>query len=122
MKRWTVRLGLSLMLAMGWWVQRLPAQAPTAPPPGPVEAPLVASPVLAPAPASPGSDQTPTSPYLLRRMLNRHGVGCYTTLNSPGCGSCHSEYIFFFGSCRQFFGEPCQPPAPHPWLHPFQPH
>jgi hypothetical protein len=47
--------------------------------------------------------------------LNRCGLGCFTTHNVPGCGSLHSELTFIFGSCRQFFGEPCfARPLPYP--------
>jgi hypothetical protein len=108
MKRCTVRLGLSLMLAMGWWVQRLPAQAPAAPAPlAPAQAPCCNS----AAGADASTDQSgPTS--ALRRAFNKHGVGCATSHNVPGCGSLRSELTFFFGSCRVFFGEPCLAPPP----------
>jgi hypothetical protein len=118
MKRCMVRLGLSLMLAMGWWVQRLPAQAPAAPTPAAPTAPALAAPVYAPAqaPCACAADGMTGQPGQ-RSRLARIGLGCYTTHNSPGCGSLHSELTFIFGSCRQFFGEPCfarpvQYPAP----------
>jgi hypothetical protein len=55
--------------------------------------------------------------------------GCWADYNSDyNCGSLHSECIFIFGSCRQFWREPCfksPPPSPfgpaydcppgHPW-------
>ncbi len=34
------------------------------------------------------------------------------SLNCTGCSTWNSEYVFFFGSCRQFFGEPT-----HDWFH-----
>ena len=45
------------------------------------------------------------------------GVGCWSHHNYYGCSSWKSEFTFVFGSCRQFFGEPClagppQPPYP----------
>jgi hypothetical protein len=115
MKRSTVRLGLSLLVAMGWWVQRLPAQAPTAPEAPSPPARLSPAPVLASAPCcggEAGPDQPGPPKTLLRQALNRHGVGCYTTHNVPGCGSLHSELTFIFGSCRVFFGEPCMARPP----------
>ena len=112
MRRSTVRLGLSLMLAAGWWVQRLPAQAPTAPvPPVSARAPCCA------AHDSIGADETPepAPKTRLQQTLNRCGLGCWTTHNVPGCGSLRSELTFVFGSCRAFFGEPCMS-APPPRL------
>jgi hypothetical protein len=107
MKRCTVRLGLSLMLAMGWWVQRLPAQAPIAPAPAaPASAPCCASSQNPPA----DGQQLHQG---LRRLLNRHGLCCQGSHDSPTCGSLHSELTFIFGSCRQFFGEPCLVPPRH---------
>jgi hypothetical protein len=109
MKRCTVRLGLSLMLAMGWWVQRLPAQAPAAPSPAPqAQAPCA----CAAAQNGYAGPEQPGQGNAVRRAFNRHGVCCYTTHNVPGCGSLHSELTFIFGSCRVFFGEPCLNPPP----------
>jgi hypothetical protein len=45
----------------------------------------------------------------LSNCLHDHGLGCESHHNSPGCGSCKAECIFIFGSCREFFGEPCFP-------------
>ncbi len=42
--------------------------------------------------------------------LNSKGCGCMSTHNSHGCVDMHAHYIFFFGSCREFFSEPCFPP------------
>ncbi len=56
----------------------------------------------------------------IKSSLNRHGSCCFATHNSPGCSSSYAQYIFIFGSCRQFFGEPClayPPKPPHPWSH-----
>ena len=53
--------------------------------------------------------------------LNRHGLGCMATHESHGCGSCYSQVLFIFGSCRQFFGERCikgPPPSPVPGFDP----
>jgi hypothetical protein len=54
----------------------------------------------------------------LRRWLLRP-IGCWTTHQDYGCGNLKSECIFLFGSCRQFYGEPClkEPPPlpPYPY-------
>jgi hypothetical protein len=50
----------------------------------------------------------------LRARLQRRGLGCWATHESMGCGSCKAERIFMFGSCREFFGEPCLQTAPPP--------
>src|SRR5947209_13372277 len=43
-------------------------------------------------------------------------LGCWASHNGYSCGSAKSECIFVFGSCRQFFGEPClKGPPPPPW-------
>jgi hypothetical protein len=46
-----------------------------------------------------------------------HGYGCWNRMEHPGCTSCSAQWTFMFGSCRQFFGEPCLTgPAPQPGL------
>ena len=105
MKRCSMRLGLSLILAMGWWVQRLPAQTPTAPPPAvPEQAPCRGCALNSDAPAGP---QAGTQKRFIHKALNHFGLGCWTTHNSPGCGSLYSNVRFVFGSCHSFYGEPC---------------
>jgi hypothetical protein len=45
----------------------------------------------------------------------RRPIGCWSTHNCPCCGSLKADCTFLFGSCRQFFGEPClkgPPPLP----------
>jgi hypothetical protein len=57
----------------------------------------------------------------MHTCLNNHGLGCYATHDSAGCTSLHAELTFIFGSCRQFFGEPCFPgplPPPYPGAAP----
>jgi hypothetical protein len=44
------------------------------------------------------------------KCLNNKGLGCCATHNSFGCTSTYAQYTFIFGSCRQFFNEPCVPP------------
>jgi hypothetical protein len=34
-------------------------------------------------------------------------IGCWAHFNNYSCGSWQSEAAFMFGSCRNFFGEPC---------------
>ncbi|HVS37042.1 MAG TPA: hypothetical protein VMS17_15890 [Gemmataceae bacterium] len=42
--------------------------------------------------------------------------GCWASHNGYSCGSLQSEGTFIFGSCRQFFGDPClKGPPPPPW-------
>jgi hypothetical protein len=42
---------------------------------------------------------------------------CWASHNKMGCGSLKSECTFLFGSCREFFGEPCyKGPPPNPLL------
>jgi hypothetical protein len=48
----------------------------------------------------------------LRDCLRSKGVGCWSHHNALLCGSWQSECTFIFGSCREFFGEPCLPPPP----------
>jgi hypothetical protein len=66
----------------------------------------------------PGTPQAAAGKRPCLNCFNRIGSGCYTTRNDTGCTSCYAEYIFFFGTCRQFFAEPCLPPPPgsHPCL------
>jgi len=45
-----------------------------------------------------------------------HIPGCWASHNGYSCSSFQSENVFFFGSCRAFFGEPClNGPPPPPW-------
>src|SRR5262249_21952277 len=48
----------------------------------------------------------------------QHPPGCYAHFNDYSCGNLRSEWVFVFGSCRDFFGEAClkRPPelAPLP--------
>jgi hypothetical protein len=108
MKRTTIRVGLSLMVAVGWWVQKVPAQTPTA------AAPTVVIEAACPAPAlTPIDSSSPTSVrQWFKQVANHYGRCCSSDLNNPGCMGWRAEAQFVFGSCRYFFGEPCLPPAP----------
>jgi hypothetical protein len=50
--------------------------------------------------------------------MHRKGMGCWSHNNAYLCGSWKSECIFVFGSCREFFGEPCLPGPPQPLMPP----
>jgi len=50
--------------------------------------------------------------------MHRKGVGCWSHHNAYMCGSFKSEWIFVFGSCREFFGEACLPGPPQPPMPP----
>lgn len=105
MKTWTVRLGLSLMVVVSFWADRLPAQE------------VLLVPAIPYEPAHHGSPTYPLTPrplpapadHHLRRMLNSHGMGCQDDLYSPACNSWHYHMRFAFGSCRSFFDIPCEP-------------
>jgi hypothetical protein len=101
MKRSMVRLGLSLMLAAGWWVQRLPAQS------------TCSCSSDAQGAVAPENDAEHPHRTFWRRVGNHFGLCCWTTHNHPGCDSLHSEMVFFYGSCHSFFGEPCLVPPPN---------
>jgi hypothetical protein len=63
------------------------------------------------------------SPTPIRDFLyNGRPLGCWATFNTYGCCSLPSTLHFIFGSCRQFYGEPClkgAPPSPlPPWAGP----
>ncbi len=81
--------------------------------------PLVAQPVEAPA-ASHRSlcDWIHSRPRpiadCVHACMHAHGVGCWSHHNMYTCGSWKSECTFVFGSCREFFGEPCLPGPPPP--------
>lgn len=77
-----------------------PAQAPIAPP-------VVTATELAPDAGAPQ-----TRPSWVQAHLQKHGLGCWSHVNSLDCGSLKQECTFIFGSCRQFFGEPCLQPPP----------
>ena len=107
MKIGMMRLGMSLMLVVGFGANRLPAQEifvvpevhyePDRQPLGP---PLQASP--RPAPAD----------HLARRAVNHFGVGCQDDPYYTTCGSWRYEARFIFGSCRTFFDQSCAPFQP----------
>jgi hypothetical protein len=115
MKQVMVRLGLSLMVAAGWWVQRLPAQSASAP------APLIV--ISATADVAPPVQSADQAGHLARwhehtkEFLNKYGRCCSSDVNNPGCSGWRADLQFVFGSCRYWFGEPCLPMGPGPFSH-----
>lgn len=112
MTRWTLRLGLSLFLAVGCWANPLSAQTvqPVAgvvvgspnPPPHAAFDPALAG---TPDQANVGAAQ-PRGP--IRGFFNRHGVCCQNN-RLGACSNLAAELRFIFGSCRAFYNEPCVP-------------
>jgi hypothetical protein len=121
MSRWLLRLGLAVLLGMV--LSRADAQEVVATP-QPIQ-PVVHEMSLPAVSATPSTgctscQQNPPNPLEQGNWLTRqihgcmwsHGVGCSANHNSNGCTSCYARWVFVFGSCRQFFGEPCIPPQP----------
>jgi hypothetical protein len=133
MKRWLLRIGMAWMLAFGGLSGTAMAQDYAPPRLVPVAQFTAAQPVSQGyIPSEPAgcacrgdtqdcSCRRPTSELFNRAgsactdhiigCLNRYGLGCMATHNSHGCGSTYAQYLFIFGSCREFFGDPCQPPV-----------
>ena len=120
MNRWLLRVALAVVLGCG--AGRASAQQP-----GPIQPvvhemgqpqvrlapqPAVAYTAQSGAPCAAEQKPEQAQPGFCMRCLNSIGLGCAANHDSPGCGSCYSHYIFVFGSCRQFFGEPCFPWGP----------
>jgi len=54
------------------------------------------------------------SRHPLANWAFNHPWYCVTHHNNMGCGSLKSDCVFIFGSCREFFVEPCyQGPSPY---------
>jgi hypothetical protein len=81
------------------------------------EPPLPAPPTIV-VPASPNPPLVETPPpaghlslydKLFHRPFLSHSKapcrGCSSVDPDFGCSTCHDEWIFFFGSCRAFYGE-----------------
>jgi len=111
MKTEALRLGLSLMIVIGCWADRLPAQVilpaqeilvvPTVeyepdhhPPQG---FPLAPLPQRAPANS------------VVCRALNSHGMACQWDPYTIAASNLHYELRFVFGSSRWFLALPCVP-------------
>jgi hypothetical protein len=128
MNRWTIRVGLSLMIALGWWAQRLPAQTP-------VIRAQAGPAVVQPAPVEVGvpveSSVSAHGPIVTRLLApinhlgdagtavaKRFGMCCKSTIDHPGCGSAREHLVFTFGSCHAWFGEGCEASPFHSWTPP----
>jgi hypothetical protein len=103
-----MRLGLAVVLGLGLVASWAGAQTQ--------QAPIPLSPYAGPAVVDPDwfvpAQGKVCSPLVVAgqrcdRCLNRHGLHCYSLHTLPICSSCRSEFIFIFGSCKAFYGEPC---------------
>jgi hypothetical protein len=133
MKNCSMRLGLSLMVMVSVWTHGLSAQEKIAPPNGPAPEMIGPPPTPAligvPPPNSWALFVVPEIPYdidhhdplpppfelppppgsarhRLMQLMNQQGYGC-TANNGWGCSNTCYDLHFFFGSCRDFFGERC---------------
>jgi len=139
MKR-AITLGIAVLLVAvlpGWSLaQNPPVFVPVPAGPTTPAAPAAPGPVFVPVPAQPtvtatvtagAGEQTiiiesiappvplpplPPPQPVKQGICGRHGLGCWTTHYTLGCGSLKSECKFLFGSCRTFYGEPCLAPPP----------
>lgn len=109
MQRWTLRLGLSLMVVVSCWTNGLPAQEVFVVPTVPYEP---AHHPDYPPPLYPRQQPDPAK-HLPIRVLNHFDLACkYDSWDATG--TFHSEMRWLFGSSRSFFGDrcfPCQPCA-----------
>jgi hypothetical protein len=71
----------------------------------------VAPPVYVPATYPGGASMAPdrSSTNGVRAYMQQHGLRCAATVSSFGCGSWKADCTFAFGSCRNFWNEPCFP-------------
>jgi hypothetical protein len=101
------------------------------PAPVPEPGPLVPGPVapgpLAPAAASPMrpdgkwfaygpvevQEATPPRRAPVCDFFHKFNIGCYSTIHSAGCGNLNTEINYIFGSCHDWYGEPCKSAPPH---------
>ncbi len=125
-QRWYVRAALAAVVGMGVAAGLVRAQAPA---PAPVASPEPWAvieygaageppPAAAPAPEPPGFAHKGPVRDWVHDCLHKHGVGCWSHHNMYTCSSWKSECTFVFGSCREFFGEPCLPGPPQPPMPP----
>ena len=105
MRTWTLRLGLSLMVVVGFWTSRLPAQEILVVPMVPYE-PELHEP--SPFPFAPRPRPEPAK-HLPRRVLNHFDMCCQNDPYVIASSSWHYEALFVFGSSRWFFQQPCVP-------------
>ena len=123
------RFLLGLLLLASWigaQAGKLQAQsqAPPLPPLG-TDTVIVINPpqptllTLTAVPVPEGVPPLPPKPFhpICAWLKSHPPCGCAAA--DVGCSNLGSETIFFWGSCRQFFGEPCVKGPPHSLLHPF---
>jgi hypothetical protein len=116
MRTWTVRLGLSLMVVVGFWTNRLPAQVQFVVAPG--QQVLVFPTVPYEPDSHPPSDypfyvrpKREKAKHLYKRVLNCVGMGCQDSADG-WCGNFWSEYRYIYGSCRDWYSDKCSPNQP----------
>jgi hypothetical protein len=105
MKTWTTRLGLSLMVVVGFWTSRASAQ----------EVLVVPEIPYAPShhpdtglPFGPRPQPTPANHWMVR-CANNHGVFCEADPYTIAASSLRYELKFIWGSSRWFLAQPCPP-------------
>jgi hypothetical protein len=112
MNIWLKRIGLSFIVTLGFAAyNKLPAQAPLVPPTQVFDA--TPSTPLMTVLSRPIEPQAPGN----HPRLNSRGYCCDSDINWFGCGGVRSNWDFFFGSCRTFFGEPCVAKQEQPHGH-----
>ena len=63
-------------------------------------------------PGYPPVDSSPSKHPLLDWWRYGKPLFCWASFNGYGCQSRHSMAVFIFGSCREFYSEPCLKGAP----------
>jgi hypothetical protein len=127
-QRWYVRAALVVAVGLGvmaglarsqepqTWIDRQPL---TVIDQGLVPVPLTSGTAGGGLPLLPVDAQPPAHVphHPVRNWCHDHIYSCWSHHNAYLCGSWKSECTFVFGSCREFFGEPClagPPPSPFP--------
>jgi hypothetical protein len=99
--RWYLRAALATCVGLAVMAGLARAEGP----------PVVVMDETAPPAAAP-------APRRLFRDWLRRPVGCWSHHDALLCSSWESERCFIFGSCREFFGEPClKSPRPFSLFH-----
>jgi len=120
-RRWVFWAALAALVGWGLAAGRARAEGPEhSPEPWSVIEHGAGSPLPPPPAPTPNPAFTHKGPVrdYVHDCMHRVGVGCWSHHNMYTCSSFHSEFIFVFGSCRQFFGEPCLPGPPEPPMPP----
>ena len=70
-------------------------------------------------PGYPPVDSSKVPNPVRARFQTGRPLGCWSSFNGYGCTSLKSSLVFIFGSCRDFYAEPClkgpPPSALPPW-------